>query len=332
MTRSSEPVDSASPTTSTKVHFDGDVAIVTGAGAGLGRGYATALAARGARVVCNDIDADAAAATVEQITDAGGTAVAQGDSVASPAGGAAIVERALDAFGSVEIVINNAGQIRPAPFEEMAPEHFDDVLRTHLYGAFHVTQPAYAHMKRAGYGRVLFTSSSSGVFGSPWAANYASAKAGLLGLSNVVAAEGAEHGITSNVVMPQALGTDMGTDAGAPYPPEYLAEILEAFGPFMRHTTVDNVVPWVVFLAHRSCEATQRVYSVGCGHVGRVFVGATRGWFAPGLTCSTPEEVAAHLHAVEDTNGFTIPSSAADELRHMDVHHRAAQSRDDPEP
>ena len=172
-------------------------------------------------------------------------------------------------------------------------------------------------MKAAGYGRIVFTSSSSGVYGSPWAANYAAAKTGVLGLCNVVSLEGAAHGITSNAIMPQALNTAMGSEGGDPYPAEYLQEMLRAFKPFFRHTTVDNVTPLVVYLAHRSCDLTQQIFSVGCGHVGRVFVGVAPGWFAPGLTLPRAEEVIAHLDEASDLTGFEILGSATEELRFM---------------
>src|SRR5262249_51070510 len=156
----------------------------------------------GAAVVCNDIDGERAAATVTAIVEQGGAALAEASSVATAEGGGAIVQTALDAFGSVEIVINNAGPLRNAAFGELLIEDVRDVLDTHLAGAFHVTQPAYRHMKAARYGRIIFTSSSAGMFGSPWQANYGAAKAGLVGLSNVVAIEGARHGINANAVMP----------------------------------------------------------------------------------------------------------------------------------
>ncbi len=268
-------------------------------------------------MVCNDVDADAANRTADEITADGGRAVAETSSVASAAGGAAIVQAALDTFGSVEIVINNAGQLKPAPFEDMTVENFEAVVTTHLFGAFFVTQPAFRYMLEASYGRVLFTSSSSGVYGSPWAANYATAKTGMLGLCNVVALEGAAHGIRANVVMPQALDTAIGSERAQPYPDEYLQEMLRAFTPFARHTTVDNVTPMVVYLAHRSCDFTQRIYSVGCGHVGRVFVGVAPGWFAPDLTLPAAEEVVAHLAEASDQSGYEIVDSATAELRFM---------------
>ncbi len=300
-----------------ELRFDGEVAIVTGAGNGLGRGYSVELAARGAAVVCNDLDATAANRTVDEIVASGGRAVAETSSVASAGGGAAIIQAAIDSFGSVEVVVNNAGQLRAAPFEDMTVANFEDVIGTHLLGAFYVTQPAFRHMKAAGYGRVIFTSSSSGVYGSPWAANYAAAKTGVLGLANVVSLEGAAHGIKANVIMPQALDTAMGSERGEPYPPEYLQEMLRAFKPFFKATTVDNVTPLVVYLAHRSCDLTQRIFSVGCGHVSRVFVGVAPGWFAPDLTLPRTEEVVTHLDEASDLDDYEIIESATEELRFM---------------
>jgi NAD(P)-dependent dehydrogenase (short-subunit alcohol dehydrogenase family) len=227
------------------------------------------------------------------------------------------VQTALDAFGSVEIVVNNAGQLRPAPFEDMTVENFEAVIATHLLGAFYVTQPAFRFMKESGYGRIVFTSSSSGIYGSPWAANYATAKTGMLGLCNVVALEGAAHGIRANVVMPQALDTAIGAERAQPYPDEYLQEMLRAFKPFAKHTTVANVTPMVVYLAHRSCDLTQQIYSVGCGHVGRVFVGVAPGWFAPELTLPRTEDVVEHLDEASELTGFEIITSATQELRFM---------------
>jgi NAD(P)-dependent dehydrogenase (short-subunit alcohol dehydrogenase family) len=243
--------------------------------------------------------------------------VPQASSVATAEGGAAIVQAALDAFGSVEIVVNNAGQLQPAPFEDMTAASFEAVVATHLFGAFHVTQPAFRHMKEAGYGRVVFTSSSSGIYGSPWAANYAAGKTGVLGLCNVVALEGAAHGIRANVIMPQALDTAIGSERAQPYPDEYLQEMLRAFKPFARHTTVANVTPMLVYLAHRSCDFTQQIWSVGCGHVGRVFVGVAPGWFAPELTLPPTEELVDHLAAAGDLDDFAIIDSATKELRFM---------------
>ena len=212
------------------IRFDGQVAIVTGAGGGLGGGSALELAARGASVVCNDLVESAAHDTAQRIVERGGTAVPESSSVASPEGGAAIVQTAIDSFGSVEIVINNAGQLRNGAFEDVPVEDFRAVLDTHLCGAFFVTQPAYRHMQAAGYGRIVFTSSSAGMFGSPWQASYGAAKAGVVGLCNVVALEGAAHGISANAIMPMAL-TGIGDAGPPPYSPEQLRETVRALRP-----------------------------------------------------------------------------------------------------
>lgn len=303
-----------------ELRFDGDVAIVTGAGHGLGRCYALELAARGAAVVCNDIVAQAAEEIAAEIVRRGGKAVPEMSSVASSDGGAAIVQTAIDAFGSVEIVVNNAGQLRNGAFEDLSVDDFDDVIRTHLMGAFYVTQPAYRHMKAAGYGRIIFTSSAAGMFGLPWQANYGAAKAGLVGLCNVVALEGEPHGIKANAVLPMALNTNIGHEGRPPFAPEHLDEMVRAFKPLAKYMTVENVAPLVVYLASRECALTQRMFSVGAGHVAEVFVGVSRGWYAPDLSHTTAEEVAAHLGAASDRAGFGAPRSGVEELHFIAEH------------
>lgn len=301
------------------IRLDGQVAIVTGAGHGLGRAYARALAARGASVVCNDVVGETARATADAIAADGGDARHQVASVATPEGGAAVVDAALAEYGRVDALVNNAGQLRNAAFDEMTVDDFRAVLDTHLAGAFFVTQPAFRHMKAAGYGRIVFTSSSAGMFGSPWQANYAAAKAGLVGLCNVVALEGAAHGIVANAIMPMAL-TGIGADGPPPYPPDVLEETAAALRPLARHMTVDNVAPLVVYLASRHCRETRRIFSVGCSHVARVFVGATPGWYAPETTSHSPEQVAEHLAEALDLTGFAVPDSMNDASRFV-AHH-----------
>lgn len=302
------------------IRFDGQVAIVTGAGSGLGRSYALALASRGAAVVCNDFAASAAASTAHEITEQGGSAVAETSSVGTPAGGNAIVQTAIEEFGAVDILINNAGQLRNAAFEDMSVEDFDQVLQTHLAGAFYVTQPAYRHMKAAGYGRIVFTSSSAGVFGSPWQANYAAAKTGLIGLCNVVALEGAPHGINANVVLPMALNTGIAHDAPPPFSPEQFAETVRALKPLIPHMTVENVAPFVLYLVSKRCAETQRIFSVGSGHISRVFIGEGRGWYASDLALTSPEQAEANLVAACDLTDFGVPGSINDESRFIADH------------
>ena len=303
-----------------EIRFDGQAAIVTGAGSGLGRCYARELAARGAAVVCNDIVAAAAEATAQDIVDAGGKAVPETSSVADPDGGQSMVGTALDAFGSLEILVNNAGQLRNAAFEDLSVDDFDNVIRTHLSGAFYVTQPAYRHMKDVGYGRILFTSSSAGLFGLPWQANYAAAKAGVVGLCNVVSQEGAEYGIKANAILPQALGTNAGGESHTLYSSEELKEITLVFGRVARYMTVDNVAPLVLYLASRECDLTGRIFAAGCGRVADVFIGAARGWFAPDRTKSTPEDVATHIGEASDRGDYVTFESALEEIRFIGEH------------
>ncbi|HEY8385622.1 MAG TPA: SDR family NAD(P)-dependent oxidoreductase, partial [Porticoccaceae bacterium] len=229
-----------------ELRFDGRVAVITGAGRGLGRAYAHLLASRGARVVVNDpgvslqgegVDAGPAEAVVREIREAGGEAVANTDSVATPEGGKAIIQTAIDHYGRIDILIHNAGNVRPGSLKEISYEDFEAVLDVHLRGAFHVVRPAFPLMCEAGYGRIILTSSIGGLYGNKKVVNYGVAKAGMIGLSNVVALEGADEGVTCNLIVPGAV-TRMaeGVDTSF-YPP---------MGP-------ELVAPVVGWLAHESC-------------------------------------------------------------------------------
>ena len=196
-----------------EIRFDDQVAVVTGAGHGLGRTYALELAHRGIGVVVvNDLGVDvhglgtgpAADVVVEEIRKAGGRAVANTDSVATPEGGRAIVDAAVNEFGRVDIVINNAGILRDKSFHNLSFQEMDDIIDVHLRGAFYVSQPAYRLMREQKYGRFLFTTSAAGLFGNFRQTNYSAAKMGLVGLSNTIAIEGAKNGIHSNAIAPIA--------------------------------------------------------------------------------------------------------------------------------
>jgi NAD(P)-dependent dehydrogenase (short-subunit alcohol dehydrogenase family) len=289
------------------ISFDGRVAVVTGAGGGLGKTYALELARRGAAVVVNDLGGSvdgqggsdsAAQKVVDEITSAGGEAVASYDSVSTPEGGEAIVRAAVEGFGKVDIVINNAGILRDRSFGKLEWADLDAVLDVHLKGAFYVSRPAFAHMKENGYGRLVFTASNAGVFGNFGQSNYGAAKSGLVGLSNVLSVEGAKSGILSNVICPVAR-TRMTEDL--------LGPAAEALDP-------ELVTPMVVFLASEACTFTHEVFSAAGGRFARIFTGLAPGWFAGKGVVPTAEDIAAHIDDIEKQDGYIVPTSIADEL------------------
>jgi NAD(P)-dependent dehydrogenase (short-subunit alcohol dehydrogenase family) len=272
------------------LRFDGRVAVVTGAGRGLGCEYARLLAKRGAKVVVNDhggslagdgADAAPAEQAVEAIRAAGGEAVASTASVANRDGAAAIIETALDHYGRVDILIHNAGNVRSGSLKDMSYEDFDAVLDVHLRGAFNVVRQAFPVMAGAGYGRIVLTSSIGGLYGNHNVANYAAAKAGVLGLSNVAALEGAADGVACNVIVPAAV-TRMaaGIDTSA-YPP---------MGP-------ELVAPVVGWLAHESCSVTGEVFVALAGRVARAVIAESPGVYQPSWTV---EDVADNLEAIRN--------------------------------
>lgn len=297
------------------IDFTDQVAIVTGAGRGLGRLYALELARRGASVVVNDLggtihgegaDTTVAAEVVAEIEAAGGAAVASHESVASPEGGEAIVALAVERFGRLDAVVSNAGIFNSVGFDELSVDDWRKMLNVHLDGGFYLSQPAYKVMKQQRYGRFVFISSSAGMFGQPWESHYAAAKAGLVGLSNVIAIEGAEHGILSNTVLPFGFSR-MVTEIVAD--PEALGQIgfLDAIKP-------ELVVPIVVFLASKTCEFTHQNYSACAGRFARVFIGLGEGWFAENGSNPTADDIQAHLSEVSATEPFTVPGSIFDEV------------------
>ena len=286
--------------------FDGKVAIITGAGGGLGRQHALLLAKRGALVVVNDLggavdgtgsDQGAAERVVDEIKALGGEAVADTNSVATPEGGAAIVQSAIDAFGKVDIVINNAGILRDKAFHNMEPALMNPVFDVHLKGAFHVTQPAFVKMRAQGYGRIVSTSSAAGVFGNFGQTNYGAAKMGLVGLTRVLAVEGAKFNIKANVIAPLAL-TRMTEN-------------------IMSGTMAERIVPELIspiaaYLAHADCDATGRIFSVGGGRVAEVFIGETPGYYKADLSI---EDIRDQWDAITNRDGYQVPTNLGDELK-----------------
>ncbi|HEX2315796.1 MAG TPA: SDR family oxidoreductase, partial [Thermomonospora sp.] len=289
-----------------ELRFDGRVAVVTGAGHGLGRQHALELAARGARVVVNDLGGDRTGAgassgpaqeVVDEITKNGGEAVASPDNVATEEGAQAIVQAALDAFGKVDVVINNAGILRDKSFKNMTADEWDAVMAVHLRGSFLVTSAAWAHLREQGYGRIVNTSSPAGLFGNFGQANYSTAKMGLVGFTRTLAHEGAKYGIRANAIAPVAW-TRMTEDL-------LPADFAGALG-------VDRVTPLVAYLAHESNEASGEVYTVGGGRIARIIVAEGEGWVKKdGFTV---EDVAANWEQINAEDPFTIPRNVGEQM------------------
>jgi len=296
-----------------EVRFDGRVAIVTGAGSGLGREYALLLGARGAKVVVNDAGTtsegtgaspEPARAVAAEITERGGAAVADSHTISTPEGGAAIVSAALDRFGRVDILINNAGMARQAAFADLSFGDLDDVLSVNLRGVFCVTQPAWRAMRAQGYGRILNTISGS-VFGFPRSAATAAAKAGLIGLTRALAYEGAETGIRVNALAPVAH-----TRILAEVPDESFREWVAANCP------PRLVAPVAAWLVHEDCPVSGELFTAGGGRTARVFMGVT-----PGLRAAdpTPESVRDGFDSVQRESGYLVPTTAVEELAYFQL-------------
>ena len=283
--------------------YDGKVAIITGAGGGLGRQHALMMAKRGALIVVNDLggsidgvgsNASAAQLVVDEIKAIGGEAVADHNTVATPEGGQAIVQTAIDTYGRVDIVINNAGILRDKAFHNMTPDLLNPVLDVHLKGAFYVTQPAFVHMREQGYGRIISTSSAAGVFGNFGQTNYGAAKMGLVGFTRVLGVEGARFNIKANAIAPLAM-TRMTEDI--------LGALKDKLAP-------ELVSPLVAFLAHEECPVSGQLFSVGGGRVAHVFLGETNGYYSPTLT---PEDVQNNWETITARDNFSVPNNLGEE-------------------
>jgi NAD(P)-dependent dehydrogenase (short-subunit alcohol dehydrogenase family) len=291
------------------IDFRGRVAIVTGAGRGLGACHARLLASRGAAVVVNDpgVAADGtgsasgpAEEVAAEIRAAGGTAVSENSSVANPAGGEAIVQRALDEFGRLDILVNNAGILRDRAFHNLDWPDLDAVLDVHLRGAFYLTKPAFKVMRGQSYGRVVMTSSNAGILGNFGQSNYGAAKMGIVGLMNVLEHEGAKYDIKVNTVAPLARTR--------------LTE--EVLGDLVSHFEPGLVSPVVAYFCSEQCALSGEIWTVAGGSVGRFFVGRTAGYFKhPEKEGSlTIEDVAANLATIRDEAGYSTPGSIREEL------------------
>ena len=290
------------------LRFDGRGVIVTGAGNGLGRAYALLFARLGARVLVNDLGGSvagegasgtAADAVVAEIRRAGGEGAANHESVED---GVRVVEAALDAFGRVDVVVNNAGILRDAAFHHMTDAEWERVYAVHGLGAFRVTRAAWPHLRAQGYGRVLFTSSASGIYGSFGQANYAFNKLGLYGLTRTLAIEGRSKGIHVNAIAPSA-GSRM----------------MEGIVPPAIHAALkpEAVAPVAAWLCHASCPETGALFEVGAGYVGKLRWQRSRGALFSPADAYSVDDVAARWAEVVDMAGADAPESGADVYRHF---------------
>ena len=287
------------------VNFENKTVVVTGAGNGLGKAYALEFANRGANVVVNDIGGSVngegsenapADVVVKEIIDNGGSAVANYDSVATKSGGESIIQSALSEFGGIHAVVNNAGILRDKSFAKMEEEDLNAIIDVHLKGTFFVCQPAFVQMKEQGFGRFVNVSSPSGLFGNFGQLNYGAAKMGIVGLTNVLAIEGAKYNIKANVIAPNAATR--------------MTESL--FGEDMANMlTVDNITPLVVFLASEQCDITHEIFSAGGGRFSRVGISTDVGYFNSNASA---EDIHENIEKIRDLSNSIYPTSLADEL------------------
>ncbi len=288
------------------LRWDNEVVVVTGAGGGLGRAYALELARRGARVIVNDLggtpdgrdsDQRPAVRVVEEIRAAGGEAAANFDTVATPEGGKAIIDQAISTYGRIDAVIANAGILRDKSFNKMQWPDVKSVLDVNLMGVFHVAHAAYQVMKETGTaGRLVLTTSASGLFGNFGQANYTAAKMGVVGLMRTLSIEGAKAGIRVNAVSPVA-GTRLTGEA----------EVTAIDDPMAPH----RVAPIAVALTHKDCPVSGDIFLATGGWYSKVFVGLTEGWVA-GPNELSVEGIAAHWDEIRDTSQWSEPRSALD--------------------
>jgi len=286
------------------LRFDGQTAVITGGGRGLGRGYALALAARGANVVVNNRAGtvpgeDPAADVVEEIRAAGGEATVHHADVSEPKTGAAIVDAALQAYGRLDIVVANAGVTYDArSFVETTPESLEQMLRIHVFGTYSLLRAAWPHLLEQGYGRVITTGSSSGFYGQPSAIEYSAAKGAIVGLTRALAHEADGTDVRVNLLSP----------GGMTAPNEKRLAVDEDTKALLRGWLDPALVaPAIVLLAHRSCPYNGRMFSAGGGHVGRVVIGESEGFWPAD---NTPETYAANEDEVDSTDRLVFHDDA----------------------
>lgn len=305
------------------ISFEGRVAVVTGAGNGIGREHALELARRGCSLVVNDYGGDTfgygggpemAEAVVPEIHAAGGTAVANWDTVVSTEGANAMIAQAIETFGRIDILINNAGISRASYIEDTSDEDWDALIATHLTGSFKTTRAAWPHMKARGYGRIVYTASSTGEFGSIMLGNYAAAKAGVTGLMNIAALEGLEHGILCNAIMPNAL-TRLSMQSAKDWEGSINEAELTLPPEVGNSMNPEFNTPIAVYLASEQCSSTHQLYSQCLGRTARAVVGVVPGWQAQRQSAPSVEQIAEHWEEIVGApQGVAEPLTSRNEL------------------
>lgn len=292
------------------IEFHGQAGIVTGAGRGLGRAFALDLARRGAAVVVNGRPPQQGGggeveAVADEINRSGGRAVLAYLSVDTAEAGRRLVETALDAFGSVDFVINNAGVLRNGPFETLPQGDLDAVLDVHLGASFFVGQPAFAAMRAKGYGRIVNVSSTTALIGLPGLSNYAAAKGGIISLTRAMAAEGGKHGVLVNALVPSALGK---MQAKSPIPgfKERFAELRDTLAPRL---SPETVAPLATYLASQACDRNGEIWTACAGRFARVATLFAPGWVAADADAVTAEDIAANIAEIAELDGGFEPSN-----------------------
>jgi NAD(P)-dependent dehydrogenase (short-subunit alcohol dehydrogenase family) len=297
----------------TQHSFEGRVAVVTGAGRGIGRDYALLLAERGAQVVVNDLggsmqgvgaDALPAANVAAEIVAAGGAAIPDTSDVATTAGANTLIRAAVERFGRIDVLINNAGIIRWAGMPKVDADDLAKHHAVHVGGAFNTTRAAWPHMVEQGYGRVVLTS-SSGMFGLLENLSYATAKAGVIGLTHSLMTEGKAHGIKVNAIMPAAMTRMAGRSA------DETEELDNADASTSAAMAPGLVAPMVAFLAHEECPVSGEVFAAGGGRFARVFIAMTEGYVSAS-PAPTVEDIEQNWDTIIDESGYCVPADLMD--------------------
>ena len=292
------------------------VVAVTGSGRGLGRAYALEAARRGASVVVNDVGVDENGArradlVAAEIEEAGGKAIVSGADIATPDGGRELIAAAIDTFGRIDAVINNAGFIRPSDVVDLTDKQLDEIVDVHVKAAFYTTRAAWPHFAKQGYGRLVFTSSGSS-FGHSGNSHYSAAKGGMIGLARSLAEEGRDFDLKANCILPYAKGV---ITIENPLKGNTMPETRRLLDSMESRRDVNTVAPMVLYLASRECAVNGEAFSALAGRYARVAYGLTSGWIAKDPDHVSVEDIGAHIGEITDPSEIFIPATMQDEIR-----------------